>query len=352
MSDADLEIRGSSTERHGSGLGAFFGRLWREKKLGVIGAVITLMLLFVGVFADYLAPYGMNDTYVGQALSAPSSEFRMGTDNVGRDVFSRVIYGARVSVIVGLSGAILSTLGSLIIGVSSGYLGGRFDLVVQRGVDIWISLPGIIILMIVVSIVGSGMVSMIIVLSLFFAVPGSRIIRGAVIAVKENAYVHASRVIGASTWRTIIKHIVPNILPTAIVLFTIRVPAIILSEAGLSFLGFGLPPPTPSWGAMISGSGRTFMFQAPWMVFWPGLALALVVYGINMFGDALRDLVDPRLRGGLGRFGNSRTRVGRNGASQDAGEELKQKLAAVASGTGAGASTTTAATGYNRSPSG
>jgi peptide/nickel transport system permease protein len=294
---------GAPLEKKDSAVKGFFKRLVKEKKLGTVGAIITLLLLLTGIFADVIAPYGMNETYVGDQLTEPSRQFIFGTDDIGRDVFSRVIHGARVSVIVGLSAAIISTTLSLLIGVTSGYIGGKLDLFVQRGVDIWISLPGLVILMIIISIVGTGLVPMIIILSLFYGVPGSRIIRGAVIGVKENAYISASRVVGCSTLRILLRHILPNILPTALVLFTIRVPAIILAEAGLSFLGFGLPPPTPSWGGMISGAGRMYMFQAPWMVLWPGVALALVVYGINMFGDALRDLVDPRLRGGLGRFG-------------------------------------------------
>ena len=281
----------------------FLVRLVTEQPLGTVGAAITLILLLTGIFADVLAPYGMNETYVADHLSPPSAELLFGTDDLGRDVFSRVIYGARVSVIVGLSGAIISTLISLAIGVFSGYLGGKFDLLVQRGVDIWMSLPSLVFLMIIVTIVGTGMLPIIIMLGLIYGIPGSRIIRGAVIGVKENAYVSAARVIGCSTPRILAKHILRNVLATAIVLFTIRVPAVILTEASLSFLGFGLPPPTPSWGGMISGAGRQYMFQAPWMVLWPGVALAIVVYGINMFGDAVRDLVDPRLRGGAGRYG-------------------------------------------------
>jgi peptide/nickel transport system permease protein len=309
MSDIELSVApsgapgGAPILKRGSAAKVFLKRLIKEKKLGTVGALITLLLLLTGIFADVIAPYGMNETYVGDQLSEPSNEHLFGTDDIGRDVFSRVIHGARVSVIVGLSAAIISTSLSLLIGVSSGYMGGKLDLLVQRGVDIWISLPGLVILLIIVAIVGTGLVPMIVILSLFYGVPGSRIVRGAVIAVKENAYIAASRAVGCSTMRILLRHILPNILPTALVLFTIRVPAIILAEAGLSFLGFGLPPPTPSWGGMISGAGRTYMFQAPWMVLWPGVALALVVYGINMFGDALRDLVDPRLRGGSGRYG-------------------------------------------------
>ncbi len=157
--------------------------------------------------------------------------------------------------------------------------------------------------MIMVTIVGSGMLPIIIMLGLIYGIPGSRIIRGAVIAVKENAYVAAARVIGCTTSRILMRHILRNVMATAIVLFTVRVPAVILTEASLSFLGFGLPPPIPSWGSMISGAGREYMFQAPWMVLWPGVALAVVAYGINMFGDAVRDIVDPRMRGGVGRYG-------------------------------------------------
>jgi peptide/nickel transport system permease protein len=303
----------AQTARRQSALIQFLTRLVREKPLGTIGAAITLLLLLTGIFADLLAPYGMNEVYVGEDLRPPSAAFLFGTDDLGRDNFSRVIYGARVSVIVGLSGSIIGTAISLLIGVISGYVGGKLDLLVQRAVDIWMSLPSLVLLMIIVTIVGNGMFPIIIILGLTFGIPGSRIVRGAVIAVKENAYVTAARVIGCRTARILMRHILPNILPTAIVLFTVRVPAVILSEASLSFLGFGLPPPTPSWGSMISGVGRVYMFQAPWLVAWPGVALAVVVYGVNMFGDAVRDLVDPRMRGGSGRFGvraNNRPRRG------------------------------------------
>jgi peptide/nickel transport system permease protein len=291
------------TTRKKSAVMVFLTRLIKEKPLGTVGAVITLLLLLTGIFANFLAPYGMNEVYVGHDLSPPSVKFPFGTDDLGRDNLSRVIYGARVSVIVGLSGAIISTLISLLIGVVTGYIGGRLDMLVQRAVDIWMSLPSLVLLMIIVTIVGNGMIPIIVVLGLVFGIPGSRIVRGAVIAVKENAYVTAARVIGCRTGRILMRHILRNVLPTAIVLFTVRVPAVILSEASLSFLGFGLPPPTPSWGSLISGVGRVYMFQAPWLVLWPGVALAVVVYGVNMFGDAVRDLVDPRMRGGAGRFG-------------------------------------------------
>jgi len=182
--------------------------------------------------------------------------------------------------------------------VLTGYLGGRFDMIMQRFVDAWMSFPDLIILIVVVSVLGPGMWQVIVVLGFLYGIGGSRIIRGAVISVRENTYVHAAQSIGAPTARVLIFHVLPNVMPTVIVLFTMRVGAVILVEAGLSFLGLGIPPPAPSWGGMLTGSGRTFMYLAPWLALAPGICLTLVVYGINMFGDALRDLLDPRLRGG------------------------------------------------------
>ncbi|NVM24244.1 MAG: ABC transporter permease, partial [Desulfobacterales bacterium] len=222
---------------------------------------------------------------------------------LGRDMLSNIIYGARISMIVGLSAAILATINSSIIGILCGYIGGKFDLAVQRLVDIWMGVPQIILLIIIMSIIGPGIWQVIVVLGVSWGIIGSRIVRGAVIGIKENVYVEAANAIGCSTTRILTRHILPNIMAPTIILFTVRVANAILTEAALSFLGFGIPPPTPSWGGMLSGSGRAYMFQAPWMVVWPGLALSIVVFGVNMFGDALRDILDPRLRGGVGRYG-------------------------------------------------
>lgn len=287
-----------------SGLVDFAMRLVREKPLGTLGAVITLILLFAGIFADFIAPYGLNETQLAPALQPPSADFWLGTDYVGRDLFSRVIFGARISVIIGLSATMLSTLISVAIGVPSGYFGGKFDIVIQRFVDAWMCLPGLVLMMVIISMIGPGMLTIVIVLGVSTGIVGSRIIRGAVINIKENVYVGTAVVaIGCSRSRIFARHILPNIMAPIIILFSIRVPNVILAEAALSFLGFGIPPPTPSWGGMLSGPGRQYMFRAPWMVIWPGLALSIVVYGINMFGDAVRDLLDPRLIGGVGRYG-------------------------------------------------
>jgi len=292
----------AETKRHFALLG-FLIRLVREKPLGTAGAIITLLLLFTAIFADFIAPYGMNETNMADALLAPSAKYWLGTDNMGRDMLSRVIFGARVSVIVGLAGSSLATIVSLLIGIVSGYFGGKFDLIGQRFVDTFLCFPNLILLIVLTSVIGRGIVPVIVIIGFSWGIGGSRIIRSAVIGIKENVYVQAAQAIGCPTTRILIRHILPNIMAPTIILFTTRVPSVIMAEASLSFLGFGIPPPAPSWGGMLSGQGRTYMFRAPWMAIWPGLALSTVVYGVNMFGDAVRDLLDPRLRGGVGRYG-------------------------------------------------
>ena len=301
MADSSSE-RVAERKRH-SFFVNFFIRLLKEKPLGTFGLVITLLLLFTGIFADFIAPYGVNEMYKEHLLEPPSAQFWLGTDNVGRDMLTRVIYGARVSVIVGLAASLFATIGSTIIGILCGYIGGKFDLLVQRAVDIWMCLPGLVVMIIIISGIGAGILPVIVVLGLSWSLIGSRIVRSAVIGIKENVYMAAAEAIGCSRTRIITRHILPNIMAPTIILFTTRVPAAIMTEASLSFLGFGIPAPFPSWGGMLSGAGRTYMYRAPWIAIWPGVALAIVVYGVNMFGDAMRDLLDPRLRGGAGRYG-------------------------------------------------
>ncbi|MBN9538109.1 MAG: ABC transporter permease [Alphaproteobacteria bacterium 65-37] len=275
----------------------FIGRLFRDKPLGAFGFVICVIFLFCGIFADVLAPYGYNQISPVNRLKPPGEKFWLGTDNLGRDVLSRCLYGAQLSVIIGLSAAALATVVSVFIGVVSGYLGGKFDMVMQRFVDAWMSFPDLIILIVVVSVVGPGMGPVIVLLGLLYGIGGSRIVRGAVLSVRENPYVHAAQSTGASLPRILWKHILPNVMAPVIVLFTTRVGAVILAESGLAFLGLGVPPPAPTWGGMLSGSGRSFMYLAPWLALAPGLCITIVVYAINVFGDALRDLLDPRMRG-------------------------------------------------------
>ena len=276
---------------------SFLARLFRDKPLGAAGGVLLLMFLIIGLGAQWIAPYGFNEIAPIQRLKPPSWAHWFGTDHLGRDVLSRCIYGAQLSVIIGCSAAGLATIISTVIGIVSGYAGGRLDLIVQRFVDAWQSFPDLIILIVVVSVIGPGMPQIIGTLALLLGIAGSRIVRSAVISVREHMYVHAAQSIGSSVPRILWRHILPNVMPPIIVLFTTRVGTVILAESGLAFLGLGVPPPSPTWGSMLSGSGRTYMFQGPWLALAPGLCLTAVVYATNVFGDALRDLLDPRMRG-------------------------------------------------------
>ncbi|HEX5515915.1 MAG TPA: ABC transporter permease [Gammaproteobacteria bacterium] len=280
----------------------FVVRLARERPLGALGALICLILLFTGVFADFIAPQGYNAINPIDRLKPPSSDYWFGTDQLGRDLFSRIVHGAQLSVIVAFAATTLSIVISAGIGIISGYFGGRLDMILQRFVDGWMCFPDLIILIVAVSVLGPGTWQVILILGLLFGIAGSRIVRGAVLSAKENVYVHAAESMGASTMRILLRHILPNVMPPIIVLYTTRLAAVILAESGLSFLGLGIPPPAPSWGGMLSLDGRSYMFQAPWLAIVPGVALTLAVFGINMFGDALRDLLDPRMRGGGGRY--------------------------------------------------
>ena len=294
----------SEPKRH-AGPAGFFIRLVKEKPLGTAGGIIILLLILVAIFADFLAPYPYYEVHPADRLQGPfsSAQYLLGTDHVGRDFLSRLIYGARLSLVVGLAATTLNVAVAGLIGGSSGFFGGKLDLAVQRFVDAWMAFPGLLLLLTVMSIVGRGMLQIIVVLGIMGGIAGSRTVRGAVIDIKENTYFHAAESIGSARWRTFVRHVLPNIAPVVIVIFTINIGGVIISEASLSFLGFGLPPSIPSWGAMLSREGRQYMEIAPWLALWPGLCLTIVVYCFNMFGDAVRDLLDPRLRGGGGALG-------------------------------------------------
>ncbi|MBI2830324.1 MAG: ABC transporter permease [Chloroflexi bacterium] len=280
-----------------------FLRLIKEKPLGTAGALIIFILFFTGIFADLLAPFGFNESNMADRLSPPSGTHILGTDNLGRDLLSRIIYGARISMIVSLASSGIATIGQLILGTISGYAGGKVDLALQRVNDSIQSIPSLLIVLSVMAILGPGMIQVILVMGLHSALT-FRGTRAFVINIKENMYFEAARAIGVQDSRIVMRHVIPNIMPMVIIQFSLAMGRFILQEATLSFLGFGIPPPFPSWGGMLSGAGRQYMLQAPWMLLWPGIALFLVVYGVNMFGDAMRDLLDPRLRGGLGRYGS------------------------------------------------
>ena len=273
------------------------GRFVRRKPLGAIGALIVVALLIMAVFAERIAPHGYDDTIRGSRMKPPSAAHWLGTDNLSRDMWSRIVYGARVSVTVGFATVALAVTLATAIGVSSGYFGGAYDLVVQRVVDAWLSFPYLVIVLSVMAVLGPGLLNVVLSLAIIIAAVNSRMIRGATITIAQGTYVEAARALGCGHARILVRHILPNVTATIIILATIGLGAAILAESGLSFLGFGVPPPYPAWGAMLSGSGRTYMFRAPWMAIWPGIAISLAVFGFNMLGDALRDVLDPRLRG-------------------------------------------------------
>ena len=298
MSDAIGIPSAVSGPKRRNRLAEFFGRLVREKPLGTVGGIIILIIIFVAIFADVLAPYPYRETHLVDRLTGPSSQYLLGTDHVGRDFLTRLMYGARLSLTVGLAATALNVVVAVLLGGISGFLAGKYDLVVQRFVDAWISFPSLLLLLTIMSIVGQGLVQIIVVLGISGGIGGSRVVRGAVIGIKENDYFLAARAIGSTGAATLMRHVLPNIMPVVIIIFSVSVGGVIMSEASLSFLGFGLPIQIPSWGGMLSREGREYMEVAPRLGLWPGLALTITVYCLNMFGDAMRDLLDPRLRGG------------------------------------------------------
>ena len=300
MSDPIGILSAVSEPKRRNRLAEFFGRLVREKPLGTISGIIILILIFVAIFADVLAPYPYREIHLADILKAPSAQYLLGTDQFGRDLLSRLIYGARISLTVGLAATALNVLVAVLVGGASGFLGGKLDLAVQRFVDAWMAFPGLLLLLTIMSISGRGMLQIILILGIAGGIGGSRVLRGAVIGIKENDYFLAARAIGSPTTATLMRHVLPNIAPVVIIIFSITVGGVIMAEASLSFLGFGLPIQVPSWGGMLSREGRQYMEMAPWLALYPGLCLTITVYSLNMFGDALRDLLDPRLRGGEG----------------------------------------------------
>ena len=300
MSDAIGIPSAVSEPKRRAGLADFFIRLWREKPLGTVSGIIILILIFVAIFADVLAPYPPGEVFLVDRLQGPSARYLLGTDQLGRDFLSRIIYGARLSIVVGLAATALNVVVAVLVGGISGFFGGKLDLAMQRFVDAWMAFPGLLLLLTIMSIAGRGLLQIILILGIAGGIGGSRVLRGAVIGIKENDYFLAARAIGSPGTATLMRHVLPNIMPIIIIIFSITVGGVIIAEASLSFLGFGLPIDIPSWGTLLSRDGRKYMEQAPWLALFPGLCLTITVYCLNMFGDALRDLLDPRLRGAEG----------------------------------------------------
>src|SRR5215470_6954588 len=270
----------------------------RRKPLGALGGLLIVALVGTALLAPVLAPYDPISMKSAERLKPPSASHLLGTDDFGRDILSRVIFGARISMLLGMGAVAISTILAVIIGIMSGYYGGRIDTVLQRCIDTMMAFPALVVLLTIMAMLGQGLGNVILALGIGSTAGNARIIRSAVLAVRENQYIEVARATGCRDWQIIVRHILPNITAPIMVVATLGLGVAILAESSLSFLGFGVPPPTPSWGAMLSGSGRTYMLQAPWMAVFPGIAISLAVFGFNMLGDALRDLLDPKLRGG------------------------------------------------------
>jgi len=273
-------------------------RFVRTKPLGAAGAVIILGMLVLALFAEVLAPY---DPYIGdygQQFMRPSAEHWFGTDEFGRDVLSRIMYGARIALFVGFSASLIGcTLGGLL-GVVSAFWGGTIDLLLERLMDILLAFPGLILALAIASILGPAVQNVVIAIAIPVIPRVARVVRAAAMSVKENVYVEAVQALGASRWRVILQHIIPNVAAPYIIMLTATLGAAILAEAALSYLGLGAAEPTPSWGLMLSGSAPSYAEKAPWIALFPGIAISLGVFGFNLFGDSLRDALDPKLRKG------------------------------------------------------
>jgi len=259
------------------------------------GTIVFSALVIAAIVAPFVAPYDWNETDVGMRLAAPSAEHFFGTDLHGRDLFSRVIAGGRYSIALGIATVVLSVVVGGFIGIALAFAGGKVDAWGCRALDVLLGFPAIVLAIMIVSVLGVGLVNVVIAVAIAGVPRFARVVRGAALVVREQLYVEAARALGASDLRIMLRHLLPNVMPTVVVLATLDLGNAILSTATLSFLGLGAQPPTPEWGAMLSG-GREYMRYAPWMMIFPGLALFLVVMSVNLIGDRLSQVLDPKAK--------------------------------------------------------
>ena len=272
-------------------------RFVRRKPLGAFGATVLILLIVTALLADVIAPCGDTEQGVGPPRADLSLDHLVGTDQFGRDLFTRLVFGARISLQVAVGATVFSIVPATMPGMTSAFFRGTFDYVAQRFVDAVQAVPALILLIAIVVILGAGVLNVVLALSIRSAIVNSRVMRGATLQVANRNYVTAAGALGASPARILMRHIRPHIAAPMIIVASLGFGQFILAEAALSFLGYGVPAPAPSWGGMLSGDGRSYMYSAPHMFVGPAVALSLVVFGVNMFGDALRDVLDPRLRG-------------------------------------------------------
>lgn len=289
---------------------SFLSELFRTKPLSGLGLVILIVLVLVAIFADQLAPSPMVDGQIPvdvlNKLAPMSLEHPLGTDTLGRDLLSYLIYGARTSVILCVACTILSTILSIFIGVTSAVLGGTYDMVVQRFVDAWQCIPAMLILLILMVLMGNGTIQLILAISIPAGIAGSRLVRSAAMSVKDSGYVKMSNMLGSNAPWKMWHHVLPNILPIIIINMAGSLGGVVMQEASLNFLGYGVDPGTPSWGYLITQQGRMYLFKYPMLALAPGILIALMVFASAMFGDGVRDILDPRLKGGVGSYSSKK----------------------------------------------
>ncbi len=278
-----------------AGMGTKLVRRFMRNRMATVGVVILFFILFIAVFAPWIAPYSPQSQNLRRRFETSSSDHWFGTDELGRDIFSRIVYGSRVSLMVGFAAAFGGLVVGVIIGMLSGFYGGRFDDLVMRLIDVMMSFPGILLAILIVSVIGTGTVNVIIALAVWRIPTFARISRGSVLTLKEKEFVEAARALGANMPRIVFRHLALNSLPPILVYLSLSTATAILTAASLSFLGLGVQPPTAEWGLMVS-TGRQFLRQAPHLIMIPGVAILLTVLSINFVGDALRDVLDPRLK--------------------------------------------------------
>ena len=297
MATPDIGYDGSVEElpKPKSWLGATL-EMARKQPLGAAGGFVVLVMIFMAVFAELIAPYDPEANSFEFMLVGPSADFLLGTDQFGRDLLSRIIYGARTALYVGFVSAFLGATAGLVLGVASAYFGGKIDLLFQRVLDIFMAFPLIIMALAVVAILGTGTQNVIIAITVPFIPQCARVVRSSALAIREIPYVDAARACGFSHTRIILRHMAPNVMAPYLIMLTSFVGQAILLEASLSYLGLGVQEPTAAWGLMLQGGAEEYAESAPWVAVFPGLAITLAVFGFNLFGDALRDMLDPKLR--------------------------------------------------------
>jgi peptide/nickel transport system permease protein len=285
--------------RAGAGVSGFWGtalHLARRYPLGAAGAVIVLVFVLTAIFAGYLTAFDPTTTNSRSSLARPSPEHVLGADFMGRDMWSRIVYGARISLAVGIGSTVLGCFFGVLVGLMSGYYGGWLDLLTQRLMDILQALPLLVMALLMAASLGPSLTNTVIAISIPIIPNVARVIRSNTLALREMPYVEAARAVGMSEWKIALRHVLPNTVAPLIVLATAQLGSAILTEASLSFLGLGIPEPHPSWGRMLSESAAEYVRTAPWLVIFPGVAISLAVFGTNLLGDAVRDILDPRER--------------------------------------------------------